>query len=54
MSPHQFWRTTPRKFHALCKKHVSLNSPQEKSNKEVGDSSSIGAPDSFIDQLPYM
>lgn len=49
MTPRMFWRTTPRKFQALCLVHKDLNSSgEERKDKQVG----VGRPDTFIDQLP--
>ena len=30
MSPRLFWKTSPRKFNALCKVHARLNGAKEK------------------------
>lgn len=47
-----FWRTTPRKFGALCKVHVDLNDTTK--NQKDKQSSVPKQPDAFVDQLPFM
>lgn len=47
-----FWRTTPRKFGALCQVHVDLNdtSKKEKNTRVSGPKQ----PDAYVDQLSFM
>jgi hypothetical protein len=55
MSPAMFWKITPRKFNALCKVHVDLNSPGKGTRNAKSTSASsgegVGSPDSYIDQI---
>ena len=59
MTPACFWKCTPRKFNALCKVHVRLNSVDNSTQKgkgnipnhNVNESGTIGTPNAFIDQL---
>lgn len=48
MSPILFWRTSPKKFNALCKVHARLNNPDPTDKKE---DKSVGTPDTYIDQI---
>lgn len=55
MSPRVFWRTTPRKFSALCQVHVDLNDPDK--NKKTKQNSRGGVsqqPTAYVDQLSFM
>lgn len=49
MSPRQFWRTTPRKFGALCEVHVDLNST-DKDKKRDKNAQQV----TYVDQLSFM
>lgn len=52
MTSRLFWRTTPRKFAALCEVHVDLNdTSKDKKNKRTSVSQK---PDAYVDQLPFM
>ena len=46
MSAIQFWKSTPRKLHALCKVHSELNDPKEKPKDKEEPV--------FVDQLDFM
>ena len=35
MTPHQFWKCTPKKFNALCKVHVRMNSIEGAKNSKT-------------------
>nr|DAX58172.1 MAG TPA: tail assembly chaperone protein [Caudoviricetes sp.] len=51
MKPRQFWRTTPKKFGALCELHVELNSTQkDKSSRRT----SVGRQETYVDNLNFM
>lgn len=47
-----FWRTTPRKFSALCEVHIDLNDTSK--NKKNKRSSGPKQPDTYVDQLSFM
>lgn len=34
MTPKQFWRTSPRKFAALCRVHEDVNTPADQKKKK--------------------
>jgi hypothetical protein len=50
MTPRQFWRTTPRKFGALCDVHVDLNSTDKKGDGR----NSRTQKEIYVDQLSFM
>lgn len=50
MSPRLFWRTTPRKFSALCQVHIDVNSTDKKGKNQ----GAVGQPDAYVDQLDFM
>lgn len=50
MSPRQFWRTTPRKFGALCDVHVDLNATDaNKKGRNKRTEKQV-----YVDQLSFM
>lgn len=49
MSARTFWRTTPRKFTALCEVHADLNDPDAKKNGGRNSKQTV-----YVDQLSYM
>lgn len=51
MTPANFWRVTPRKFNALCKVHVELNT-SSKGKKDKNPSGGVGKPDTYVDNVP--
>lgn len=68
MSPREFWRCTPRKLAALSDVHAEMNNPKKKQkgpmtidgvpvnnipNSRRSDGG-VGAPNAFVDQLPFM
>ena len=50
MSPRQFWRTTPRKFSALCDVHVDLNTTDKNKNRRNKQTEK----QVYVDQLSFM
>lgn len=56
MEPKVFWKTTPRKFNALCKMHAKVNStegehPKHTKGSKTKKSVPIGQPDTFVDKI---
>ncbi|HCR73994.1 MAG TPA: hypothetical protein DIW26_06345 [Ruminococcus sp.] len=51
MTPHQFWKCTPKKFNALCKVHVRMNSIEGAKNNKTKSTGGVGKPDAYIDQV---
>ena len=49
MTPIQFWKSTPRKLHALCEVHAELNNPDDKSKGKHKKQETV-----FVDQLDFM
>lgn len=54
MNPKQFWKTTPRKFCALCDTHADLNTPPDRKGKGRKRGSSANQRGQYIDQLTFM
>lgn len=54
MSSRLFWRTTPRKFSALCQVHVDLNSTDKNKKSRNDKQNTIGQPNVYVDQLGFM
>lgn len=50
MSPRQFWRTTPRKFGALCDVHVDLNTTDKNRKRRTKRTEQ----QVYVDQLSFM
>jgi hypothetical protein len=61
MSPRLFWKTSPRKFNALCKVHARLNgadkkksasqSPEYKRTKAKAKQAIARQPETYIDKI---
>lgn len=51
MHPRLFWKTTPRKFNALCAVHADLNSMDDAKSKKSKKTQGVGKPDTFIDKI---
>ena len=66
MSPLEFWKCTPRKLAALSEVHTEMNNPKKQKGpitidgvpvKDIPNSKSsggVGAPNAFVDQLPFL
>ena len=68
MSPREFWRCTPLKLSVLSEVHAEMNNPKKKSKgpttvdgvplSTLPDAErpggGVGAPNAFVDQLPFM
>jgi len=52
MSPVAFWRTTPKKFSAICQVHADVNDTSK--SKSGRKATAKKEPEVFVDQLTFM
>ena len=53
MSPHLFWKCTPKKFNALCKVHARMHNvgKSSKNGNRTPKGGGVGKPNTYIDQI---